>query len=321
MRYVVVGAGAVGGVIAAQLHRHGRDVAAVARGAHYEAITASGLSLETPQGTFTLAVPASRRVSEVALRDGDVVVLAVKSQDTLGVLRELVACAPPATPIVCAQNGLENERVALRHFAHVYGVCVMMPATHLAPGVVQIHAGPAAGVLDLGRWPSGVDELSATVAADLNASGFHAEALADVATLKWGKLLTNLANSIQALCGLGHESGELARRAHREALAVLAAAGVDGDRALHAVLERLALVEHRDIAGRERGGGSTWQSLARGAVELETDYLNGEIVLLGRLHGVPTPVNELLQRRAGELARAHGPVGALTERELLDQLD
>ena len=49
------------------------------------------------------------------------------------------------------------------------------------------------------------------------------------------------------------------------------------------------------IEGRRRLGGSTWQSLARGT-PVEVDYLNGEIVLLGRLHGVPAPVNELLCR-------------------------
>ncbi len=45
-------------------------------------------------------------------------------------------------------------------------------------------------------------------------------------------------------------------------------------------------------------GGSSWQSLARGAGSIETEFLNGEIVLLGALHGVPTPVNALLQRLA-----------------------
>ena len=57
------------------------------------------------------------------------------------------------------------------------------------------------------------------------------------------------------------------------------------------------------IAGATRAGGSTWQSLARGAAMLETDYLNGEIALLGRLHGVPTPVNERLQLLAAESVR------------------
>ena len=54
-----------------------------------------------------------------------------------------------------------------------------------------------------------------------------------------------------------------------------------------------------ELADAPRSGGSTFQSLQRGAAEVETDYLNGEIVLLGRLHGVPTPHNARLQ----ELAR------------------
>ena len=56
--------------------------------------------------------------------------------------------------------------------------------------------------------------------------------------------------------------------------------------------------------GEFRGGGSSWQSLARGTGSIETDYLNGEIVMLGRMHGVPTPANELMQRVANEQARA-----------------
>jgi 2-dehydropantoate 2-reductase len=52
-----------------------------------------------------------------------------------------------------------------------------------------------------------------------------------------------------------------------------------------------------------RGGGSSWQSLARGTGSIETDFLNGEIVMLGRLHGVPTPANAAMQRIANRLAR------------------
>ena len=63
-------------------------------------------------------------------------------------------------------------------------------------------------------------------------------------------------------------------------------------------------LQQRPISGAERGGGSSWQSLRRGTGSIESDYLNGEIVLLGRLHGVPTPVNALLQREANEAARS-----------------
>jgi 2-dehydropantoate 2-reductase len=50
-------------------------------------------------------------------------------------------------------------------------------------------------------------------------------------------------------------------------------------------------MRYQPIEGVERSGSSTAQSLARGAGSVETDYLNGEIVLLGQLHGVPVPAN------------------------------
>jgi 2-dehydropantoate 2-reductase len=80
--------------------------------------------------------------------------------------------------------------------------------------------------------------------------------------------------------------------------------------------ERAARIEGattmRPIPGRPRIAGSGWQSLARGAGSLESDYLNGEIALLGRLHGVPTPVNEALQQVSGGLARRREAPGSLT---------
>ena len=72
--------------------------------------------------------------------------------------------------------------------------------------------------------------------------------------------------------------------------------------------------------GRARVAGSGWQSLARGTGSIEVDQLNGEVVLLGRLHGVPTPVNELLQQVGHELVQAGAAPGSLTEAELLARL-
>jgi 2-dehydropantoate 2-reductase len=84
--------------------------------------------------------------------------------------------------------------------------------------------------------------------------------------------------------------------------------------------ERAARIEGvtnmRPIPGRPRIAGSGWQSLARGTGNLESDYLNGEITLLGRLHGVPTPVNEAIQRLSSDLARRREPPGSLTLAEV-----
>jgi 2-dehydropantoate 2-reductase len=65
------------------------------------------------------------------------------------------------------------------------------------------------------------------------------------------------------------------------------------------------------VGGRQRAGGSSWQSIARGAGSIETDYLNGEIALLGRLHGVPTPVNAAMQRLAARMVRERIPAGSI----------
>jgi 2-dehydropantoate 2-reductase len=70
------------------------------------------------------------------------------------------------------------------------------------------------------------------------------------------------------------------------------------------------------VAGAERVGSSSAQSLARGTGSIETDYLNGEIVLLGRLHGVATPVNAGLCRLGRLLVNEKRPAGSVSLSEI-----
>ncbi|MEV4063102.1 ketopantoate reductase family protein [Nonomuraea dietziae] len=299
MRYIIIGAGAIGGTIGGRLHQSGHDVVLIARGAHYEALRTTGLRLVTPDVDETLKVP----VADGPV-DGDVLILATKSQDTLAALDPW----PRHLPVVCAQNGVANERMALRRFEHVYGMCVYLPALHLEPGLVAAYGTPLSGALYVGRYPQGVDDFSETIAADLSKSAFAAQAVAEVMPWKYGKLLSNLGNAVEALCGRAPGINELSGQARAEGAAVLAAAGL-----AHQGGEQVAT---GDIEGIERGGGSSWQSLAKGSGSIEADYLNGEITLLGRLHGVPTPVNEVLQREAVRAARERRQPGSMTVREL-----
>jgi 2-dehydropantoate 2-reductase len=131
----------------------------------------------------------------------------------------------------------------------------------------------------------------------------------------------NLGNSIEATCGPSARGGELAGRAKAEGVAVLDAAGIDFATDEEDAARRGDHMQLRPIAGQRRGGGSTWQSFARGVGAVETDFLNGEIVLLGREHGVPTPVNVLLQRLARELVLAKSAPGSMTVDEVLARLD
>ena len=84
MRFVVVGAGAVGGVVGGRLAQHGHDVVLVARGDHGEAIAADGLLIRSPDDEVRVPVPVVSHPSELTLTDDDVVLLAVKGQDTRG---------------------------------------------------------------------------------------------------------------------------------------------------------------------------------------------------------------------------------------------
>jgi 2-dehydropantoate 2-reductase len=303
MRFVIFGAGAVGGVIGGRLAQHGHDVVLLARGDHLDVLRRDGLRLVDGDGATTLRLPAAGHPGEIDWRPGDVVILAVKSQHTVAALNALAEHAPDDIPLVCAQNGVQNERMALRRFARVHAMCVMCPSTYLEPGVVESGRGPVSGTLDVGRYPGGVDEVDGAVAAALAASTFLSVPRPDIMRWKYAKLLLNLGNAVQAVCGLDPATLDLFRQARDEGRAVLDAAGIAVTGAEEERARRAEMGDNRFAAEGDRRGGSSWQSLQRGAGSIETDYLNGEIVLLGRLHGVPTPVNAVLQRLANDAAR------------------
>jgi 2-dehydropantoate 2-reductase len=295
-RYIVVGAGAVGGAMAGLLQLSGAPVIVVARGAQLEALQRGPLRLETPSRLERVEFEVVDAPSRVTMGARDVLLLCTKTQDVDDALRAVVAVAPPALPVICAQNGVSAERIAVARCQRVYGMVVFAPASHLEPGRVTLHSEPVLGVLDIGVHPTGVDPLVEGVVADLRRAGFDARAEPNILRLKYGKLLTNVGNALQALAG--NAALPLARAIQDEAVAAYRAAGID-----YAPLEELA-DRYRDVrelpvAGASRGGGSTWQSLARRAGSIETDYLNGEIVRLGEASGVPTPKNRVLV----ELAR------------------
>jgi 2-dehydropantoate 2-reductase len=327
MRFIVFGAGGIGGVVGGRLAQHGHDVGLIARGRHFEAIRDRGLRIESPDDVVTLRLPVFDRPDRIAYTQDDVVLLGMKSQDTLAALDELAAVAPPTIPIVCVQNGVANERIALRRFANVYGVFVYCATAHLKPGVVQAWYAPTTGILDIGRYPAGADEVSGSVAAAFRRSTFLAEDRADIMRWKYRKLLMNLGNAVEALSGRLERGNAIVGEARREGVECLTAAGIPfvpeeplGAAGAPSPSSREKTLELRPIDGQYRGGGSTWQSLERRTYRLETDYLNGEIVLLGRLHGIPTPVNDMLQQLSKRAALEGQAPGAMTLEGLAETL-
>lgn len=335
MRYILVGAGAIGASIGGLLAEAHREVVLVARGAHAQALREEGLHLGLPERELHLRLPTVA-LDELDVRESDVLVLAVKSQHSEGVLSQLAALpighrtVGETTPVLCAQNGISNEDAALRHFARVHGACVNLPATHLEPGRIEANGAPLSGVLQVGTYPHGIDATDTQLVADLRESGFSATAREDVMAWKRAKLLRNVGNALEVLCG-GGGGGDppgtpagydeavraVSQRAAHEARACLAAAhlSVISDQAYTASLADQA--QPMPIGGRPRQGGSTWQSVQRRQGSVETDYLNGEIVRLGRLHQVPTPTNEAIQSRMRTLMRTGTQPWSINPEELL----
>ncbi len=330
-RYVVIGAGAIGALLAAQLELAGIDTVLVARGQNLEAIRRDGVKVRRPQGTDTVRVDVVAGPDELRLTSHDVLVLATKTQDAEAVLARWAwlpvhaadapdtdpldtAGEPPALlgadlPVLTFQNGLATEDLALRRFARVYGVSIGVAASYLVPGEVVSPSYPTIGVAWLGRYPDQADEAQEEYVRDLVAAGYAVESVPDISAWKARKLIANAANGLDVLAGTDEQKAQARALLIAEAQAVYAAAGIRVPAEAPGFGPGGPLVVE-PVPGHTLGRLSTWQSFARGASS-EIDYLNGEIVRLARKFGVPGPVNERLQRLLGAQAEAgRGPGSA-----------
>ncbi len=137
---------------------------------------------------------------------------------------------------------------------------------------------------------------------------------------KYGKLLNNLGNAVDALCGPDPAGRPVQARAWEEGAACSPPPASTRSTPEEDAARRGDGFQWGGAANRSRPGASSWQSLARGTGSIEADYLNGEIVLLGRLHGVATPVNLLLQRLAARAAREGWAPGSMGVDELIQMV-
>ncbi|MDT9595012.1 2-dehydropantoate 2-reductase N-terminal domain-containing protein [Nocardioides zeae] len=317
-RYIVVGAGAVGAALAAGLDDAGTDVVLVSRGATLEAIRRDGLRYTHDGRSRVLDVAVAGGPEEVGLRAGDVLVLATKSQDLAATLPTW-AWTPLADgsgvgadlPVVLLQNGLDAERAALRYFPTVVGAVALIGARHVVAGEVEISNRPKIGQLIVGAYPSAAAaphavEVAARLAADLRAAQWLSQDVEQVQRWLAWKVLANVTFAVSVLDGTPEETADLSARVSAEARAVLAAAG-------HAFADPRAELTYDPAEAANQPSGpepwrpSTWQSFARGSGS-EVDFLNGEVALLARLHGVPAPLNAAIQQVLGGAAARHeGP--------------
>lgn len=170
---MILGAGAVGATVAAELTDAGFEVVVVARGANLQALRERGLRYIRPDSDRHIPIRAAGGPDELALRADDVLVLATKSQDSEALLQQWswrpVAgrTAAEVLRIVLLQNGIENVRTALRRFGTVIDAVVLSPSSHIRPGEVISPAAPIVGAFYLGSAPFGHDQAVDSVAGRL----------------------------------------------------------------------------------------------------------------------------------------------------------
>lgn len=308
-RYVIIGAGAVGASLAAQFELSGIRYALIGRGAQISHVRQHGLSYQRPSGTRQISLNAFDLSEPPELAQDDILMLTVKSQDAASALafwswRSVTGASGTAAthlPVVTFQNGLATETAALRTFANVHGASILTPARFTETGKVIVGGEPQVGVVTVGRFPFGQDETSDRIVADLNQAGYLAETATDIRRWKSAKLLHNVRNALELFGGPADTQREIGDALVNEARRALQAAGYPPASPSERTVD-ISNWRTAQNSGIHPGQQSTWQSFTRGASS-EVDFLNGEIVLLGRLHGIPTPYNEAVQLLAGKLAQ------------------
>lgn len=286
---VAVGAGAVGSYYGGLLARARVPVTLIARPAHVEAINKNGLLLDTTTFKETVRVNATADMS--AVKDADLVLLCVKTLDTVSAAREAKAFMRAGTPMVSMQNGVDNaDRIKDELGFDVISAAVYVAASVPQPGVVK-HTGRGELVIG-GDFP---DALLKGIADMFTAAGMPCTISAGLPQQMWTKLIMNCTYNAQCAltaCSYGtlvNDPGAVQNMMILvdECIAVAKAKGI--------------VLDPADIKDRVLKLGpsmpstlsSTYQDLAKGKLT-EIDSLNGYIAAQGRRHGVPTPLNAAL---------------------------
>lgn len=315
MRIGVLGAGAVGGTLAALLARAGHDVEVTARGDHLSAIRADGLRLEGGWGAYDAAVTAGETLSARP----DIAILATKAQDAAGALAGSAA-ALEGVPLVVVQNGLGGLRVAHETLpaSPLLGGLALFAASYLSPGTVSV-TGPNPMILGAGPGCDGA--LVERVAGVLRAA-LPIEVTRDIEGAQWTKLLINHVNALPAITGLSVQQviadrgllrlmtasmRETVRVARKLGVRFGAVQGVSGGiLALIGVAPLWLGAAFPRLLGRRMGDvpnpGSTLQSIRRGRLT-EIDFLNGAVVAAAAERGLDAPVNAFIVGLVHEVER------------------
>jgi len=308
MRVAVIGAGAVGGTLAALLDRAGHDVEVTARGENLAAIKQHGLRLDGGWGEHTAHVEAHETLAWIGAPSPDFAILATKAQDAAAALRanrEVLG----TVPVLVAQNGLGGLEVARSVLPEspLLGGLALFAASYLEPGRVTVTA---ALPLIVGAALGTPDEVFERIAGVLEGA-IPIEVTHDIVGAQWTKLLINHVNALPAITGLSVQQviadpglRQVMTASMRETVRVARRLGVRFGKVQGVNGRVLGAIGSAPLAfgawfpktlGSRMGSvpnpGSTLQSIRRGQLT-EIDFLNGAVVAAAKQGGVEAPINQ-----------------------------
>jgi len=309
MKIVVIGAGAIGSVIGGLLSRAGEDVTLIGRKPHVDAINQNGLILEGKSGKMVIQIKAAENLDFKP----DLVLLAVKTQDVKTSMRKIQPYLSGVT-IVTMQNGVRSDDLVAGILGreNVVSSVVTFNSLFLEPGKALFSTPFGKTALLLGEPFGAKGNRLQGLSALLN-KALPTDISGDIRGAHWAKLLWNLNTAVPAVTGLPMQEGnqypqirELNINLMKEGLEVIKLAGIKTadipgmPLSLMEMIVQMPLPESSSVMkdsikslGELSILGSILQSIKRGK-STEVDYLNGEIVNLGKKKGIPTPVNTLI---------------------------
>ena len=312
LRVLIFGAGAIGTYIGVSLATAGHLVTFLERPEKIDRLQERGFQLALQDHVRQLPDPHLTADLSHSLQEKtfDLAVFALKSYHTRPILGKLRTVRNQLPPLLCLQNGVENEAL----LAEILGPENVIPGT-VTSAVSREKTGWVRLEKERGIGLAGDHPLIKELAETFQAAGLSTSRYQRPEDMKWSKLLTNLlANASSAILNMTPEeifrdqaAFDLEIRQQREALQVMKAAGIKVVNLPGVPVKLLARVEKhfprflaQPMLVRAVGGGrgekmpSFHVDLYSGQKESEVDALNGAVVRAGRKYQVSTPVNQLM---------------------------
>ncbi len=293
MKVCVVGAGGVGGLLAAVLRRAGVDVSLVVTERHLAPIKRNGLTLKAASGQFSVELQAE--MDPTAIGACDVVVVTPKMWALDAIAPTLRPLLKANTVVIPVQNGIDAPALLAQTLGweHVVYGSASMNAAIEAPGVIR-QSNPHYGINVAAAKGHDAARLH-QVKAVFEAAGIAVEIGADGPTLLWDKLIGLAPNS--SLCALLRSPMGVVQQ-HDECWTLYTAVfneGVVTGRACGIVIPEEKAATR--LARARTTPPMVMPSMAVDLVagnRLELPWLGGRVRALGHEHGIPVPACDFI---------------------------